>query len=108
MNKINLINAQELHAWLKSERECFLVDVRDIEEYQLCRIEESRHIPLFSIQNIIDYYDLTHPIVFYCHHGMRSERAAMWALGMGFQSIYTLTGGIDVWAQVIEPDMVRY
>ncbi len=48
------------------------------------------------------------PLVFYCHHGVRSQAAANHALRMGFREVYNLAGGIDAWSQDVDPDVPRY
>lgn len=108
MSRLNLINAKELHLWLTTKKPCSLVDVRDADERELCLIKGSRHIPLYDIEKVAHCCDKVSPIVFYCHHGMRSQQAAMAALQMGFTQVYSLIGGVDMWAQLIEPEMMRY
>jgi monothiol glutaredoxin len=47
-------------------------------------------------------------LVFHCHHGMRSQRAAEQFVAQGFRSVYNLTGGIDAWSLDVDPDVPRY
>ena len=47
-------------------------------------------------------------LVMVCHHGRRSEHAAMILAGAGFADVYNLQGGIEAWAQDVEPSMKRY
>jgi rhodanese-related sulfurtransferase len=49
-----------------------------------------------------------HPLVILCHHGNRSSMVADFLRGNGFENVFNLAGGIDAWAQVIEPEMARY
>jgi rhodanese-related sulfurtransferase len=35
------------------------------------------------------------PIVFQCHHGVRSQHAAEYFRRQGFRNLYNLRGGID-------------
>ncbi|MCZ6786405.1 MAG: rhodanese-like domain-containing protein, partial [Planctomycetota bacterium] len=46
--------------------------------------------------------------VVYCHHGPRSIEAASFLHAQGYTDVCSLHGGIDAWAQVIEPTMRRY
>jgi monothiol glutaredoxin len=48
------------------------------------------------------------PLAFYCHRGTRSASAAEHFRGQGFKTIYNLAGGIDAWAQALDPAMKRY
>jgi rhodanese-related sulfurtransferase len=47
-------------------------------------------------------------IVVHCHHGGRSLRAAKWLRGNGFSQAQSLAGGIDAWAEQIDPSLPRY
>jgi monothiol glutaredoxin len=48
------------------------------------------------------------PLAFYCHTGMRSASAAEHFRGQGFTAVFNLAGGINAWAQAIDPSMKRY
>ena len=48
------------------------------------------------------------PIVFQCHHGMRSKSAAERFLREGFTNVYNLEGGIEAWSQKVDPKVARY
>jgi len=47
-------------------------------------------------------------IVFECHHGIRSQSAAEYCLGLGFRNLFNLRGGIDAWSQLVDPSVPRY
>ena len=47
-------------------------------------------------------------IVIYCHHGERAFLGAQILLESGFKKVYHLTGGIDAWSQVVDPEVPRY
>ena len=48
------------------------------------------------------------PIVFHCHHGIRTQEAAQQLLREGFRNVYNLEGGIDAWSRNIDPTVARY
>ena len=50
----------------------------------------------------------TRPLVFYCHHGMRSRAAAERFAKDGCKRVYNLEGGIDAWSREIDPKVPRY
>jgi adenylyltransferase/sulfurtransferase len=43
-----------------------------------------------------------------CHRGGRSLRACVLLREAGFEYVRSLQGGIDAWAQRIDPTMARY
>jgi monothiol glutaredoxin len=47
-------------------------------------------------------------LAFLCHHGNSSRQAAEHFRGLGFRDVYNVEGGIDAWAQQIDPSVPRY
>jgi len=101
------ISVKELKNKLDNQ-EIVLVDVREPHEYDICRIEGARLIPLGELPNRIDELDKNDSIVLHCHHGGRSMRALHILQNAGFTKLKNLAGGIDAWAEQIDPDMARY
>jgi adenylyltransferase/sulfurtransferase len=85
-----------------------LVDVREPWEREICHIEGDSFIPLDELERRIGELDRDRPVVAYCHHGNRSLWARQVLLESGFPSVRSLAGGIEAWAQEIEPGMGRY
>jgi adenylyltransferase/sulfurtransferase len=52
--------------------------------------------------------DSSREIVVYCHSGSRSARAVKFLKELGFQKVKNLSGGIDAWAETVDPAMARY
>lgn len=48
------------------------------------------------------------PLAFLCHHGISSRQAAEHFRGLGFTRVFNVEGGIDAWAQRIDPSVPRY
>ena len=85
-----------------------LIDVREPWEYAICRIEGSENIPLEELPARTGELDRDRETVFICHHGMRSRQIAGWLESMGFLRALNLDGGVDAWAQSVDPDMQQY
>jgi adenylyltransferase/sulfurtransferase len=47
-------------------------------------------------------------VVVYCHHGIRSAYAVAMMRQAGFANPRNLLGGIDAWAQIVDPEMPAY
>jgi monothiol glutaredoxin len=47
-------------------------------------------------------------LVFHCHHGGRSQRAAEHFAALGFTNVWNVAGGIDAWSQEVDPSVPRY
>jgi len=89
-------------------RNLVLIDVREPFEFQICRIEGAKLIPLSTLQSKIGGFGKDEDIVVYCHAGVRSARAAQMMIDSGFKKARSLRGGISAWAEQVEPGMPRY
>ena len=91
-----------------------LIDVRESWEYEICQLEHSILIPmgqLFSgLAEVEEMKQLDHTkeIVLICHHGIRSYQAGLFLKSRGFDRIINLEGGVERWAQEIDPNMAQY
>ena len=85
-----------------------LVDVREPWEYAFCRIDCSVSMPLGEIASRHSELPRDRPLVLICHHGRRSQHAAMLLAGAGFSQVHNLQGGVEAWAAEVDPAMKRY
>ena len=88
----------------------FLLDFRNPEEHDLANIKVSTLVPMSELvdrQAELAVLE-NRPTVVYCHHGVRSQRVAAWLREQGFADVQSLVGGIDAWAEQIDPQMARY
>jgi rhodanese-related sulfurtransferase len=106
------VSPEELKELLEREgpRPFRLIDVREEEEFRICRLEWAELIPLAMLaqEAPIRLIDKDKPIVVYCHHGMRSSYAAEFLRSHGYEHVYNLTGGIDAWSELVDPSVPRY
>ena len=85
-----------------------LLDVREAFEVQLCAVAGSRHIPMRQIPENLPDLPRDQPILVLCHHGGRSLRVTQFLRAQGLTQVTNVAGGIDAWAEQIEPGMARY
>ncbi len=85
-----------------------LVDVREPWEFEICRIEGAKLIPMGSIPANLQALDNGDEVICYCHHGMRSLDVAAWLRGQGVARAKSLAGGIERWSLEIDPRVPRY
>ena len=72
------ITPADLRARLDRGEKLHLVDVREPWEYDLCRIEGAKLVPLGSLAASLQTLPDVEEVICYCHHGMRSLDAAAW------------------------------
>jgi adenylyltransferase/sulfurtransferase len=103
------ITAEELrHEIDEKGSDLVLVDVREPHEWEIAHIEGARLIPLNQLPERLSELDGHAEIVTHCHHGARSMKALEILKGAGFGKVRSLAGGIDAWAERVEPGLPRY
>jgi rhodanese-related sulfurtransferase len=107
-NAVPAIEVETLHQQMQGGGAPFILDVREPHEVAVCSIAGAVNIPLGQLSQRAQEIPHDRAIVAHCHHGGRSARAMEWLLQNGFMNVVNLTGGIDAWAQRIEPKMERY
>ena len=87
-----------------------IIDCREQDEWHICRLEGAQLVPMSRIDELAPklFADLQENLIIYCHHGMRSQRVAQWLRQHGFANAQSMRGGIDAWADLVEPEMARY
>lgn len=103
-----LIEPQELAAWRQREPGLRLLDVRSREEFEAVRITDSVLMSQDTMRQIMSDGTNTRPLVIVDHQGKTGLDAAAYFMGHGLQNVRCLRGGIDAWAQEVEPTMRRY
>ncbi len=97
------ITPQELKKRLDARDAVTLLDVRDEWETKLARLEHAAHIPVVEIEHRLDELDPADEIIVYCHHGIRSAAVADFLRQAGYPKAVNLTGGLDLWAETVDP-----
>ncbi len=109
IGKVNEISIFELEKMVSEKVDFQLIDVRLDYEYGICHLPNAQLIPLNDIENKVNQISKNKPVVFYCHHGMRSAHAIKTLQKMDvFNNLINLEGGIDEWAREIDTNMERY
>jgi rhodanese-related sulfurtransferase len=103
-----LIEPQELAAWRKQDASIRLLDVRSREEFEAVNIAGSMLMSQDTMRQIMGDGSNARPLVIVDHHGKSAPDAAAYFMGHGLQNVRCLRGGIDAWAQEVEPSMRRY
>lgn len=105
---VRQLSAPELKAMIDGDRPFELFDVRTEDERAMAMIEGSRLLDQKGYDYLLTL-DRDTPIVFQCHHGIRSQSAAEYCLReQGFRNLYNLQGGIDAWSLLVDPSVPRY
>ncbi len=98
----------DLKARLDRGDDIVVLDVREQQEYQICRIPGSILIPLGELPQRLHELDPDATIVAQCKSGVRSAKAQGFLKQQGFSSVINLKGGILAWIDTVDPTQPRY
>jgi rhodanese-related sulfurtransferase len=104
------ISPAELASWRADSARAapVVVDVREPWEFERCHIDGSLLVPLAQLPARRAELPDDKELVLVCHHGGRSQQAAMWLAQNGFTNVHNLRGGVEAWALEVDPAMPRY
>jgi rhodanese-related sulfurtransferase len=84
------------------------IDVREPQEYAVARVDEAELLPLTRFHEWIDTLEPDEEIVVMCHHGIRSANVCLYLARNGFEKVFNLEGGIDLWSIDADETVPRY
>jgi rhodanese-related sulfurtransferase len=104
------VSCQEVAALRAGAEPLLLIDCREPNEAEICRIEGATLMPMSVIAERLGELAGREDerIVIHCHKGGRSYRVANWLRQQGFPKAQSMAGGITEWAESIEPGMTTY
>ncbi len=89
------------------DKNLFVLDVREPNEYQICNLG-GHLIPLNDLPKRVGELDASKEIVVHCKMGGRSAKAVDFLKQQGFSNVHNLVGGINAWAERVDPTMPKY
>jgi len=93
------LKPEELHEWLKSGREFYIVDMRNAYEHKVGHFENSILPPMENFRDLPKVVEqISHlknkTVLTVCTGGVRCEKASGFLITQGFRDVYQLGGGI--------------
>lgn len=85
-----------------------VLDVRNPEEIEICRLDGSIVIPLPELPKRLAELDDSREIVVHCKSGRRSLKAIEILHEAGFRDLHNLTGGILAWISDVDSTLPTY
>ena len=102
------LTPEELQVRLEQGEQLTIVDVREPNEYEICRLPNSILIPLGEFPSRVHELSRDEELIIHCKKGGRSAQAVEHLLDAGFTRVKNLVGGIDRWAEKVDPSLQRY
>jgi monothiol glutaredoxin len=105
--EVRQLGVKELAQRLAAGERLGLFDVRTPDERAIAHIEGSRLLDS-NLALQLEQLDKGTLLVFHCHHGGRSQRAAEHFAALGFTNVWNVAGGIDAWSHEVDSTVPRY
>lgn len=106
---MNSITAAELKKRLDNGDDIQIIDVREQNEFDFCRIPNTALIPLGQVTARMNEIDPKRTTVMHCKMGGRSAKAIENLQAAGFTGeLINLQGGITAWSNEVDPNVPKY
>ncbi|MFY9574457.1 MAG: ThiF family adenylyltransferase, partial [Blastocatellia bacterium] len=102
------ITPAELKAKMDRGDDFVLVDVREPEEYAICRIPGSTLIPKATVPERLHELSTADEIIVHCRSGVRSGQVVDLMKHAGYRKVKNLAGGILRWSDDVDPTVPKY
>ncbi len=105
------IHPQEVKSLLDAGHALKLIDVRELREHEICRIDGAELIPMGTVpQHLTRLEDEAEDkrLIVFCHHGMRSLNVVAWLREKGVSNCVSMLGGINAWSLLVDAEVPRY
>ena len=105
------LSVEALKGRIAAGKPVFILDVREPNEFQICRIPGSVLIPLAQLPNRLSELpaaDDPRELIVHCKMGGRSAKAVKQLQELGITHAQNLTGGILAWIDRVDPSQPKY
>ena len=99
---------EQLKARIDRADGVFVLDVREPQEFQICRIPGSTLIPLGDLPKRLGELAGRGEMIVHCKSGVRSAKAVKLLREAGFTQAKNLRGGILRWIDAVDPSLPKY
>jgi adenylyltransferase/sulfurtransferase len=104
-------SVEELKSRIDTGAPTYILDVREPQEFQICRIPGSTLIPLGELPNRLSELpdpSVARDVIVHCKSGVRSAKAVRLLRDRGYDRARNLRGGILAWIDQIDPTQAKY
>ena len=99
---------EELKTRLDRHESFLLLDVREPQEFEICRIPGSVLLPLGDLPSRLFELEGRDDMIVHCKSGVRSGKAVKLLREAGYSKARNLKGGILAWINRIDPTLPKY
>jgi rhodanese-related sulfurtransferase len=80
------------------ERDAYLLDVREPDEWTAGHAPDAHHLPMMEIPVRMAEVPADEDVVVVCRSGVRSAQVVSYLIGHGWDNVRNLDGGMQSWA----------
>ncbi|RYG36097.1 rhodanese-like domain-containing protein [bacterium] len=102
------LSAEALRDELASSNPPRILDVREVEELGISRLDELVHVPMDQLHVKMAGLDKEADWVVVCRSGKRSGMVTQFLLASGFKKVRNLEGGMNAWATKVDRTKLVY
>lgn len=101
LSKVPEVDVYQVKNKLDKDEQFVLIDVREDNEWNLGRIPTAIHLGKGIIERDIESVveDRNAELILYCQGGFRSALAAESLNKMGYQNVFSMSGGFGAWVE---------
>ncbi|WP_299263431.1 thiosulfate sulfurtransferase GlpE [uncultured Psychrosphaera sp.] len=96
MSEFKRISVAEAHKLIEAGH-VVIADIRDDQSFASGHVENAFHLSNASMSSFSQKYDYETPVLVFCYHGNSSQGAAQYLAQEGFDEVYSVDGGFEMW-----------
>lgn len=102
MNADNILKGYVKPAYFEDLENAYLIDVRVPESFNTNTIPNAINIPIANIREKVDEIPKDKKVILFCNTGYTSYCASRILLQKGFQNVYSLMGGFELYKELVK------
>lgn len=103
------VTVQQLKALMDSGADFQLIDVRELHELEISKLDAAEHIPLGDVPAQLERVSRDKDVIVMCRTGGRSGNIVRFLeQAHGFDNLYNLAGGINAYAREVDASLPLY
>lgn len=92
------ISVTEAHDMIQNGH-VVIADIRDDQSFANGHVANSFHLSNGTMTAFSQKYDFDTPVLVFCYHGNSSQGAAQYLTQQGYDEVYSVDGGFEMWKQ---------
>ena len=82
-----------------ADGEVAIVDIRDEQSFLGGHIDGAFHLTNGTLSQFMQQVEFATPVIVCCYRGHSSQQAAQFLIHQGYDEVYSLDGGYELWRQ---------